>query len=435
MNRPTAIKRIIFIGILLVLGFFLCFAKFDIPFTNYTYNGFANSIKLGLDLKGGVLAVYEASPLDEDTTDFDERLNATRQRVTDLITKSYTEAVITIQEGNRLRVEVPDVDNPEEVFDLIGTPAILEFKTEKSDDAEALLTGQNIVSCTAEQQPSSSSGYLEWGVSITFDAEGAQKFYEMTSEQVGNRIYIYSNGECISEPTVNSAIAGGKTFISGSMDEQGAKDFALQILSGTFSVKLSLLENTVVSATLGDKALLYGLIAGGIALLLIFAFMIWRYKMLGVIASIALCFYVILILFFLMAIPAVQLTLAGIAGIILSIGMAIDGNIVIFERIKEEYAQGKRIDAAISSGFKKAFSAIFDSNITTIAVSIILALLGTGSIQGFAITLLIGVALSMFTSLVVTRGLIKLYYPLNPNKANKYGLKRGEGVDELAEIK
>jgi SecD/SecF fusion protein len=330
---------------------------------------------------------------------------------------------------------VPDVDNPEEVFDLIGTPAILEFKTEKSDDAEAQLTGQNIVKVYANQQSSSSSGYLEWGVSIEFDAEGAQKFYEMTSEQVGNKIYIYSNGECISEPTVNSAIAGGKTFISGSMDEQGAQDFALQILSGTFSVKLSLLENTVVSATLGDKALLYGLIAGGIALLLIFAFMIWRYKMLGVIASVALCFYVILILFFLMAIPAVQLTLAGIAGIILSIGMAIDGNIVIFERIKEEYAQGKRIEPAISSGFKKAFSAIFDSNITTIAVSIVLAILGTGSIQGFAITLLIGVALSMFTSLVVTRGLIKLYYPLNPNKASKYGLKRGEGVDELAEIK
>ncbi len=432
MNRPTAIKRIIFLGIFLVLGFFLCFAQFEIPFTHYTYNGFANSIKLGLDLKGGVLAVYEASPIDGDSTDFDSKLNATRQRITDLITASYTEAVISIQQGNRLRVEVPDVADPEEVFNLIGTPAILEFKKEKSADAEAVLTGQNIVSCSASQQQASGSGYLEWGVSITFDAEGAQKFYELTSELVGSKIYIYSNGECISEPTVNSAIAGGKTFISGSMDEQGAKDFALQILSGTFSVKLSLLENTVVSATLGDKALLYGLIAGGIALLIIFAFMIWRYKMLGVISSVALSFYVILMLFFLQAIPLVQLTLAGIAGIILSIGMAIDGNIVIFERIKEEYASGKKILPSIDSGFKKAFWAIFDSNITTIMVAIVLALLGTGSIQGFAITLLIGVVLSMFTSLVVTRQFLKLYYPLNSTNAKQYGLKRGEGVDELA---
>jgi len=151
MNRPTAIKRIIFLGIFLVLGFFLCFAQFEIPFTHYTYNGFANSIKLGLDLKGGVLAVYEASPIDGDNSDFDSKLNATRQRITDLITGSYTEAVISIQQGNRLRVEVPDVADPEEVFNLIGTPAILEFKKEKSADAEAVLTGQNIVSCSASQ--------------------------------------------------------------------------------------------------------------------------------------------------------------------------------------------------------------------------------------------------------------------------------------------
>lgn len=433
MNKATAIKRFIFVGIFLVIGFILAFGQFNIPGTHYTYNGFVNSIKLGLDLKGGVLAVYEATSLEGDEdVDFSEKLNATKQRITDLITAEYTEAVISIQQGNRLRIEVPDVSDPDEIFDLIGQPASLEFKKENSATAEAVLTGQNIKSVKATQQQNS-SGTLEYGVSITFDAEGAQVFYELTKEMQGKQIYIFKNGELFSQPTVNSAIAGGTTFISGSMSDMSeAEDFALQILSGTFSVNLSLLENTVVSATLGEDALLYGLIAGAIALVLIFAFMIWRYKMMGVIACVALCFYVILMLFFLQAIPLVQLTLAGIAGIILSIGMAIDGNIIVFERIKEEYASGKRIAPSIRAGFKKALSAILDSNVTTIVVAAVLALLGTGSIQGFAITLLIGVALSMVTSLLITRGLMYMYYPLNTTDARKYSLKREEDVNELA---
>ncbi len=433
MNKATSIKRFIFIGIFLIIGIVLSFGQFDIPGTNYTYNGFANSIKLGLDLKGGVLAVYEASSLKEgDDADFDQKLIATKQRVSDLITSEYTEAVISIQQGNRIRVEVPDVSDPEEIFDLIGKPASLEFKKENSATAEAILTGQNIKSVQAGQQQNS-SGTLEYGVSITFDTEGAQKFFELTTEQEGDSIYIFKNGELFSAPTVNSAIAGGTTFISGSMDDyQAAEDFALQILSGTFSVNLTLLENTVVSATLGDDALLYGLIAGAVALVLIFAFMIWRYRMMGVMACIALCFYTILMLFFLQAIPLVQLTLAGIAGIILSIGMAIDGNIIIFERIKEEYASGKRIAPSMHAGFKRALPAILDSNITTIVVALVLALLGTGSIQGFAITLLIGVVLSMFSSIIITRGLLNLYYPLNMTDAKKYSLRREDNVNELA---
>ena len=436
MNKPTAIKRFIFIGILLILGFVLAFASFDVPFTHYTYNGFANSIKLGLDLKGGVLAVYEANLREGDEGDFDQKLAATQARITQMITEEYTEALITIQQGNRIRVEVPDVSDPETVFELIGQPASLEFKAEEDSDGvvhEAILTGEDIVNAYASQQQTS-SGTFEYGVTIEFSPEGATKFYELTSQQyeAGGSIYIYRNGELFSAPTVEAAIAGGKTFISGSMDTyEQAEDFATQILSGTFSLELSLLENTVVSATLGVDAIKYGLIAGIVALILIFAFMVWRYKMMGVIASIALCFYVILMLFFLQALPFVQLTLAGIAGIILSIGMAIDGNIIIFERIKEEYRSGKRIAQSIRGGFKKSMTAILDSNITTIVVSLILMLLGTGTIRGFAITLLIGVVLSMFTSLLVTRWLMMTYYPLNSNRAKDYNLKRGDDVVEL----
>ena len=435
MNKPTAIKRFIFIGIFLVLGFVLAFAQFNIPFTHYTYNGFANSIKLGLDLKGGVLAVYEATLREGDEGDFEQKLLATKTRITDLVTAEYTEAIISIQDNNRIRVEVPDVDDPEEVFALIGEPATLEIKEEEDTATEihdAVITGENIVTAYASQQQTSDGTY-EYGVSIEFDAEGAQLFYELTKENEGEQIYIYINGELFSAPTVNEAIAGGKTFISGSMDTyEDAEAFATQILSGTFSLDLTLLENTVVSATLGVDAIKYSLIAAAIALVLIFAFLCWRYRMMGAMASIALCFYVILMLFFLQALPFVQLTLAGIAGIILSIGMAVDGNILVFERIKEEYATGKRIAPAIRGGFKKSMSAILDSNITTVVVSVILLLLGTGSIRGFAMTLLIGVLLSMFTSLVVTRSLLNMYYPINSTKASHYNLKREDDVVELS---
>ena len=428
MNKPTAIKRFIMLAIFLVLGIVLTFCSFEVPFTNYTYTGFANAIKLGLDLKGGVLAVYEASAIDGDTSDFDSKVQATRTRIYDLVSSEYSEAQVSIQGNNRIRVEVPDVSNPEEIFELIGEPASLEFRSSDSDDAEVILTGQNIRNAYASYN--SQDG--EWGVTVQFDSEGSTKFYEYTSDHVGESLYIYINGVLDSAPTINEAISGGSTFISGSYSNQeDAEDFALRILSGTFSVNLTLLENTVVSATLGVDALKWGLIGGGVGLLLIFAFMIWRYRMMGVLACFALAFYVILMLFFLQAIPSVQLTLAGIAGIVLSIGMAIDGNIIVFERIKEEYATGKRIEASIRTGFKKALPSILDANITTILSSLILWLLGTGNIQGFAITLLIGILLSMFTSLVVTRSLLKMYYPINSTNAKKYSLTREATVSEL----
>lgn len=428
MNKPTSIKRFIFIGIFLIIGFVLTFCSFNIPFTDKTYQGFANSIKLGLDLKGGVLAIYEASPIGGDNADFDSKVEATKTRILGLVSAEYSEAQVSIQNGTRIRVEVPDVSDPDEIFELIGQPATLEFRSSDQEDAEVILTGQNVKSAVA--QYNSQEG--KWGVSVQFDNEGSTAFYNYTKDHVGDKLYIYINGELDSAPEINEAISGGSTFISGSYeDEQAAEGFAMRILSGTFSVNLTLLENTVVSATLGVDALKWGLIAGFIGLMLIFAFMIWRYKMMGALACLALGFYVILIMFFLQAIPIVQLTLAGIAGVVLSIGMAIDGNIIIFERIKEEYRSGKRIEASINSGFKRAMPAILDSNITTIISSLILLIFGSGNIQGFAVTLLIGIVLSMFTSIVITRSLLKTYYPINMTKAGHYALSREATISEL----
>lgn len=420
MNKPTALKRFILTIVFVAIGFVLTFCQFNIPFTNYTYNGFVNSIKLGLDLKGGVLAVYEASELENSDVSFEDSLEATRTRIYNLITKDYTEAQVSIQQGNRIRVEVPDVSDPEDIFDSIGKPAKLEFKITEGIDADAVLTGSNIQNVYANYN--SQDG--EWGVTVVFDAEGKQIFADVTTQHVNESLYIYVNNELISSPTIKEPITGGTTFISGSYTQQTAEQFATQIMSGTFAVNLTLLENSVISATLGEDALKYSLIAGVVGLLLIFMFMIWRYRMMGVVASCSLCVYVLLMLFFLQAIPGVQLTLAGVAGIILSIGMAIDGNIIVFERIREEYATGKRIEGSIKTGFKRATPSILDSNITTIIAAIILWIFGTGSIQGFAITLLIGLVLSVFNSLVLSRGFFAIYYPFNSTKANRYGLAR-----------
>ena len=231
-------------------------------------------------------------------------------------------------------------------------------------------------------------------------------------------------------PTRNSAISGN-AIISGNFTADSAQKLADQINSGTFDVALEQRQIDTISPTLGDNALKYGLIAGIVGFILVIAFMCAIYRMLGVGASISLLFYVILYLFFLSVLPWVQLTLPGIAGILLSIGMAVDANIVIFERIKDEYRNGKSIMAAYHAGFKKALFSILDSNVTTVIACVLLLLLGTGSVSGFALTLLVGVLISLFTSLVVSRGIIKYFLNFNSYNAKLYNLRRSKQYADL----
>ncbi len=414
-----------------MIGIFLTVAQFDIPLTDYTYNGFANSIKLGIDLEGGVLAVYDVSA-GEDSSNFDAEVEATIVRLQSLITeKGYTEATVVKQMNGintQIRIEVPDVDEPEEIFSLIGQPAKLEIKRVEDVNAEALLTGDHIEDVNATYQDG------KYGVLVEFDSEGTQIFFDLTSElaESNESLHLYIGGVLYSSPSVQSVISDGKTFISGSMDDYAAaEEYATKILSGTFSVELELFENSAVSATLGDDALRLGMIAGAIGLVMVFIFMFILYGTFGLIADLALIIYLITLVFFLQAVPVVQLTLPGIAGIILSLGMAVDANVIIFERIKDEYRMGKKIPASIKSGFSKATSAILDANVTTIIASVILYMLGTGPIKGFAITLLIGILVSMFTALVITKKLLNIYLPINSLNPKPYKLQREDDIDEL----
>lgn len=429
--KKRTITKFIVTSILVVLGLILSIFSFDIGI--YTYNGFAKSIKLGIDLKGGVLAVYNVKNIDDNESNFNDQVDATISRISALLTsKGFSEATV-VKQGNglnatQIRVEVPDVEDPEEILSLIGEPASLEIKKEQSDTAEAVLTGKHIKSVQAGQQKN------VYGVSIEFTDEGAKLFKDLTSELAGSNgtLYMYIGGEYYSQATVKETISNGRTFISGGMSTmEEAESYATKIMSGTFDVELTLYSNEYVSATLGKDALKWAIIGGVIGLLLIFIIMYIRYKDFGLIANLSLTIYIILMLFFLQAIPLVQLTLAGIAGIILSLGMAVDANIVIFERMRDEYSLGKKIPTCVENGFKRGLTTILDSNITTLIACLVLYIFGTGTIQSFAITLALGILISMFTALVLTRVFCKWYLHLNSKNPKKLNFKREDTVDEI----
>jgi len=423
VSRKKSIVLLSIIGVIIVLGTVFAFINLDQGQLGvYDYIAYPKAIKLGLDLKGGVYAVFEAN--EEETDDLAGRMEGTVDSLQELLfSKGYTEASVTLQSGNRIRVEVPDVEDPENVFQLIGKPATLEFK--KDEESEPYVTGADLN--TAYVSTDENGKYV---VALEFNSEGTEKFANATQERLNQTIGIYINGVEKISPTVNNVISNGKATISNgtqgySYDE--AYNLAVSIQSGAFAVKLKLIESRTISPTLGVDALKTGIIAGAIGIALVFIFMGVVYRMLGLAADIALALYIIVLLFFLSIFPWVQLTLPGIAGIILSIGMAVDANVIIFSRIKDEFRSGKTIRTSVKEGFSKATSAILDSNITTIIGAIVLWIFGATAIKGFAITLFTGIVLSLFTSMVITRLLLKAMLSFNDESPKLYNLESHGG--------
>ena len=415
---------VFFTAILAVLDF----ASFKVPFVKngvYDFNSIGSTIGLGIDLKGGYSAVLTPEYTDEQQDDidtlFESAVDILRAR---LDNKGYTEAIITIQgvgDGREIRVEIPEVENADEILKIIGSSGKLTFV----DEAGAVyLEGSDIRDCAA--------GYDENGLPIVmleFTPQGTSKFSHATKQLAGQTMYIKLGDETISSPTVNEQITSDSAQIEGLETIETAESIAAVIKAGKIDFEFKIGSSSRISASLGENALPASVLAGGIGLLIIFAVMILFYRGMGIASSLALTIYTVLMILLLALVPWVELTLPGIAGIILSIGMAVDANVIIFERIKEEYASGKTVKSAINTGFKRAFITIFDSNITTILAAIVLWILCPGSIKGFAITLLIGIILSMITAIVVTRSLIKLIGNLGGNKSSFLGLKREEVED------
>ena len=358
-----------------------------------------DAISLGLDLRGGVYTVYQAE--DNGDPDFDTKMESTVSILTSRLTRQgFTEATVTRQGSDRIRVEIPNVSDPNQILTIIGTPAQLYFVDE---DVNNLMEGSMVKNAQAAQDQDGKPC-----IAFELTDEGAKIFAEATAANLGKTISITLDGETISRATVNTVIAGGKGEITGNFTADEAKNLATLILSGALPLNLTQLEVSAISATLGVEALDRAIQAGVIGVILVMLFMLFRYRLCGLVADIALTIYIMIVVL-LLALTGAQLTLPGVAGIILGIGMAVDANVVIFERIREEVKVGRPIGSAVRKGFSNALSAIIDSNVTTIIAAVVLYAFGTGSVRGFALTLGIGVATSLFTAVFVTHKLLDIF--------------------------
>lgn len=408
MNKKKAKISLVALALITVLFAYTVFVGIG-----KTGTGAMKNIILGLDLSGGVSITYEAvgdeAPSTEDMKDTIYKL---QQRVT-----GYSTEAQVYQEGSdRINIEIPGVSDANKILEELGKPGSLEFRL---TDGTVVLTGTQVTTATAKQQQNS-MGNREYVVQLDLNDDGAEAFAKATTENVGKQIEIVYDDEVISAPRVNEAITGGTAIISGMANAEEAQNLASSIRIGSLSLELQEIRSNVVGAQLGEDAIRTSLIAGAIGLAIVIIFMIAVYALPGVCAGIALIIYTLMMLLLLNAFD-LTLTLPGIAGIILSIGMAVDANVIIYARIREEISAGTSVKGAIRTGFKKALSAILDGNITTLIAALILGIMGTGSVKGFAQTLALGIVLSMFTALVISRLLITSFYELGFKDEKYYG--------------
>lgn len=405
------------IAVVVVMALFLGLLTFTAAIGfGPTGTGSAKNIITGLDLAGGVSITYttvgDETPSAEDMSDTIYKL---QQRV-----QQYSTEAQVYQEGdNRINIEIPGVSDANKILEELGKPGSLEFTLA---DGTEVLTGMDVESAEAAVSQDNMKN-REYVVELVLTSEGASKFATATSENIGNQISIVYDGNIISAPRVESAITGGRAQITGMADQEEAERLASSIRIGSLSLELEELRSNVVGAQLGEEAISTSLTAGAIGLAIVIVFMAIVYLIPGVVAGISLLIYTALMLVMLNAFD-ITLTLPGIAGIILSIGMAVDANVIIYARIREEIAAGKSVQGAIQTGFQKALSAIVDGNITTLIAALVLGMMGTGSVKGFAQTLAMGIVLSMFTALVISRLLVNAFYALGLKDEKYYGKQK-----------
>ena len=413
------VKSLIKLGIVAVLIVVVAFLALNgLQVGKYILKPVGSAISLGLDLRGGVSTEYRVTDTTVDNYEslLDGTVSALRTRLTNA---GFTEATVAIQGNDRILVEIPDVDDPEQVAEIIGTPAHLEFR---DPNGNVVFEGKDIKSAGAQWSDETST---KAGVGFVLNKEASEAFAKATQEFLGQSISIYLDDELISAPTVNQVITGGQGIITSSASEsteesvEWANNRAMLIQSGALPLDIEEVETRAISATLGIEAIDGALLAGIVGLAIILIFMLVMYRLPGVAADMALLIYM-LIVFYVMAIIGVQLTLQGVAGILLGIGMAVDANVVIFERFREELKDGRTPLNAVKFGFRNAGRAVLDSNVTTLIAAVVLMIFGTGTIKGFATTLLISVLASLFTAVVVTRWLLNLICRLDIRKRSAY---------------
>ena len=432
-----------FVAILGLLGYYAAIVLMG------TISKNEDSLKLGLDLDGGVSITYEAvgdAPTDEQMADTILKL---QQRIENDLGEesSTTEANVYRVGDKRITVEIPGVSDANALLEELGTPGTLYFIAQRDnegnenysrgadgeyalnydikdlmDNGSVICTGKEVTAAQGRAQQDQTTSATKYVVTLQFNDEGTKAFGEATSVAAiaGETIGIYYDGQFVSVPRVNEAITSGNCEISGMSSMEEAEKLASYIRIGGLDIELQELESQVVGAQLGSDALRTSLIAAGVGLVLVMLFLIVMYLVPGAVASFALALYTAMLISILKAFD-ITLTLPGIAGMILSIGMAVDANVIVFARIREEIKSGRPVISAIETGFSKALSAILDGNITTLIAAAVLGILGSGSVKGFAITLALGVMLSMFTALVITRIIMNAFYAIGVRSPKAYG--------------
>lgn len=418
MKKTKRNAVLVVIAFLLVLGVAIYTAIFGVA-----DRGKVEYIKLGLDLKGGLSVTYEIQEDDYSDKDLEDTKYKIEKRV-----EAYTNEYSVYEDGDKkITAEIPGVTNADEILEALNIEGKLEFldpdnytKWSQGQEYEAALTGDDIKNATAGIDSDNGNDNV---VQLAFTDEGAQKFADVTAANVGKVVYIIYDNKVVSAPTVQSAITGGSAEINKIGSYEEAEQLATTIRIGALPLTLKQVRSNIVGATLGSDAISTSLKAGAIGIALVFLIMIIVFRIPGLVASFALAFYTILDLL-VINLFNVTLTLPGIAGVILSVGMAVDANVIIFTRIKEELADGKSVKQAVKGGFHNALSAIIDGNVTTLIAALVLGIFGTGTIKGFAITLAIGVVLSVFTALAVSQSLLTALVNLGVADAKYFGVAR-----------
>lgn len=402
----------LFTFIIILIGFFLFWGFKGFEIGGYEFLNFDQSIKKGLDLQGGVSVLQEI--VDEDVSE--ETLQRTRELLSLRVNKfGLSEPIVTTEGENRIRIDLAGASDSNEIVKTLTSTGELVFRDESG---EVLLNGNDIKNATAVLGNDGKAI-----IRLEFTPEGTEKFAKATKDNIGKTIEIVMDDEILTKPVVNAEITDGEAVIEGSHSFEEANKVASLIQSGALPVTLKTISVKTVGATLGAEAIPNTVKAGLIGFALIFIIMVVRYRIPGIIATLSLVIYMLMFLFTFSAIGAV-LTLPGIAGILLTLGMAIDANVLIFERVGEELEKGKSVKNSLKIGFDKAMSSILDSNITTIIAGLVLYFVGTGAVKGFATTLLIGIVLSMFSSIIITKFMMGLVFRMGVKSKSSYGFKK-----------
>lgn len=437
MTKKRAIITMCVISVITALALIFSFISFDVAGKNYRYMGFAQAIYKGLDYDGGVYADYTAvKPEDMSEEDYNSKLNDTFKRIESILeTKGINTAFVTKTEGG-IRIEAPAKDDTSDVLSTIGA-GILKIRTSSSSDSEPIITGANVVAAFATQLQTNSNSY-QWGAYISFDDEGKAALKDATKNAESSSVTLYmfrgDSEYSFFSISISEKVENGFMFISSSsMSQSYAEELAIQMYCGSTPITLSTVGNQIntISATMGKSSLVLTTIAIAVLMLIILVFFAVRYRLFGVMMCLSTMFFVGIMLFLLQTISIFEISLAGMAGVLTSLLLLTIFHIIEMEKVKAEYALGKKIPASVKSGFKKTNGLVIDISIACIVLSALCYFIGISALKTFAIGLLVGSLMSLFVSLIVTKQLIDSYVVFNRTNEKHVNLRREENINEI----